>query len=453
MACRVILVNPFGWRKYAWSICLDKRRTKMKINRVFMLCLLFIVGSFFAPLSYAEDEDVDIDELKKSAPRVFLDCRRCDHDYIRTEIPFVNYVRHREEADVHILVTTQRTGSGGWEYTMAFMGKEDYEDIQEVLKYVTDRTDTRDDERRGLVRILKMGLAPYVSRTPIANYISILFEEELRPTAVEDKWNFWVFYVSINGSLSGEKSRNYTSLRGSLSASRVTPDVRIRMGLSGNFNRSNFTIEDDDTSTTISSYSDRKSFSSLFVKSISDHWSVGGWLSASTSTYSNIDLSISAVPAIEYNLFPYSQSTRRQLRFLYRIGYRFVDYGEETIYDKMSEYLLYQSLSVTFAAKEPWGNMSASLRGSHYFHDFKKNRLEINGYVSLRLFRGLSLNMSAGFSAIHDQLSLPRRGASLEDTLLRRKVLATSYDYGASIGFSFTFGSVFSNVVNPRFGG
>ncbi len=425
----------------------------MKINRVFMLCLFFAFCLVIVSYSYADDEDFDIDEIKKSAPKIFLDCRRCDHDFIRTEIPFVNYVRHREEADVHILVTTQRTGSGGREYTMAFIGKEDYVDIQEILKYVTDRTDTRDDERKGLVQILKMGLAPYVSRTPVAKYISILCKEELRPTAVEDKWNFWVFNVGLNGSLSGEKSRNYTSLRGNFSASRVTPDIRIRMSISGNFNRSNFTIEEDDTSTTISSYSDRKNFSSLYVKSISDHWSVGAWLSASSSTYNNIDLSISPVPAIEYNLFPYSQSTRRQLRFLYRVGYRFVDYEEKTIYSKNRESLLYESLSITFAVKEPWGNMSASLRGSHYFHDFKKNRLEIDGYLSVRLFRGFSLNMGGRFSAIHDQLSLPKAGASLEDTLLRRKLLATSYDYGGSIGFSFTFGSVYSNVVNPRFGG
>jgi hypothetical protein len=425
----------------------------MKIIRVFMLCLFFAFCLIIAPHSYAKDEEFDMDELKKSAPKVFLDCRRCDRDFIRTEIPFVNYVRLREEADVHILVTTQKTGSGGREYTMAFIGKEDYVDIQEVLKYVTDRTDTRDDERKGLVRILKMGLAPYVSRTPVAKYLSILFEEELKPTAVEDKWNSWVFNVGLNGSLSGEKSRNYTSLRGNFSASRVTPDIRIRMSISGNFNRSNFTIEEDDTSTTVSSYSDRKNFSGLFVKSISDHWSVGAWLSASSSTYNNIDLSISPVPAIEYNLFPYSQSTRRQLRFLYRVGYRFVDYEEETIHSKNRESLLYESLSITFAVKEPWGNMRASLRGSHYFHNFKKNRLEINGYLSLRLFRGLSLNMGARFSAIHDQLSLPKAGASLEDTLLRRKMLATSFDYGSSIGFSFTFGSVYSNVVNPRFGG
>jgi hypothetical protein len=43
-------------------------------------------------------------------------------------------------------------------------------------------------------------------------------------------------------------------------------------------------------------------------------------------------------------------------------------------------------------------------------------------------------------------------GASLEDVLLMRKQLATSYEYYFSIGLSYTFGSIYSNVVNPRFG-
>lgn len=56
------------------------------------------------------------------------------------------------------------------------------------------------------------------------------------------------------------------------------------------------------------------------------------------------------------------------------------------------------------------------------------------------------------FERIHDQLSLPSGGASLDEVLLRIKELETSYDYSFSLGFRYTFGSVYSNVVNPRFG-
>ena len=36
--------------------------------------------------------------------------------------------------------------------------------------------------------------------------------------------------------------------------------------------------------------------------------------------------------------------------------------------------------------------------------------------------------------------------------LLRQQQLKTSYRYFAYAGLSYTFGSIFNNVVNPRFG-
>ena len=81
------------------------------------LIILFVLAVCFlsAPLSFAQDEQVDIEELKKEAPKVFLDCSSCDIQHIKTEITLVNYVRDRKEAQVHILITTQSTGSGGRE--------------------------------------------------------------------------------------------------------------------------------------------------------------------------------------------------------------------------------------------------------------------------------------------------------------------------------------------------
>ena len=422
----------------------QRRIGEMKRQAALLITFIF----FLTSLSYPKDQQSDINDLKKDVPKIFLDCRRCDRDYIRIEIPFVNFVRDRKEADIHLLITTQRTGAGGDEYTMAFIGQRDFVGIQDTLKYVSTRADTRDDVRRGMVRVMKLGLVPFLNKTPIADFINVLFEGEVEPTAVEDRWNFWVFHLSFSGSVSGEKQMNSVSLRGSFSANRITPESKLRMSVSGNFNESNFTYEND----TISSYSDRKNFSSMYVWSLNEHWSVGAWFTASSATYNNINLSLSPSPAIEYNLFPYSQSTRRQLRFVYRLDFDYIRYREETIYEKTKEGLWGESLSVTFEVKEPWGNASATVEGSHYFHDLSKNRLELYGRLSLRVIKGLSLSMGGGFSAIHDQLALRKGERSLDEILLRQSELATDFHYYASIGFSYTFGSVYSNVVNPRFG-
>lgn len=415
------------------------------------LSFLLITGFLFlvfAQTIFADNDQIADDELKEIAPRIFLDCQRCDIDYVRTEIDWINYVRDRQEADVHILGTVQRTGSDGWEYTFEFIGKNNFSDIIHTSRYVSSRTDTWDEVRQGYVDVLKRSLLPFILRTPLAAHITFGFKRIFKPTSVKDKWNFWVFSIGVSGSISGEKRQNFRSVRGNVSANRVTPELKMRFGISGNFNESHFDINGD----SITSTSERKNAGGMIVKSIGDHWAVGGWVNLRSSTYNNLKAEFTAAPAIEYNFFPYSESTRRQLRCLYRIGYNFSRYIEKTIYNKMEEHLLGQALSVTLEVKEPWGIASTYIEGSHYFHDFSKNMFELGGHLSLRLIKGLSLSISGSYARIHDQLSLPKGGASLDEILLQRKELETDYGYHISLGFNYAFGSVYSNVVNPRFG-
>jgi hypothetical protein len=165
-----------------------------------------------------------------------------------------------------------------------------------------------------------------------------------------------------------------------------------------------------------------------------------------------VKLAYSIHPAVEYNFFPYSESTRRQLRVLYKLGYNYFDYFDETIYGKTSNRLWNQALSVELDLNEPWGTAEVGLEGSHYFHDFSKNRLELDAELTIRIWKGLSFDIEANYSLTHDQLSLPKGDATLEEILLERRELASNYDYRFEIGLDFSFGSIFSNVVNPRFG-
>ena len=405
--------------------------------------------SFCPELCHCQNKDIDIETLKKSAPKVFLDCDSCDEDHIRTEITFVNYVRDRKEAQIHLLITTQPTGSGGTEYTIAFSGQKEFAGHDDTFKYVSGKTDTVDERRNGLVRMLKIGLLAYAGKTPIADRISISLAGKPSPTSVEDKWNYWVFSLRAGGYFSGEKSQRSHSINGSVSANRITPAWKFKSSISAYAHKDRFSFEDE----TIFSSSKSQDFMALIVKSINSHWSVGSWISAASSTYSNVKFSISPTPAIEYDLFPYEVSTRRQLRFLYKPGFRSVRYREETIYDKTAEKLWGETFSATLELKEKWGTISGTLEGFHYFHDVSKNHLEAYGDLSIRIFRGLSFNFYGSFSRIRDQLSLRKGEATLEQILLRRTQLATDYSYYGSIGLSYTFGSIFSNVVNPRFGG
>jgi len=396
----------------------------------------------------AQEGQAGIDELKKTALRVFLDCDSCDQAYIKTEITFVNYVRDRLEAQVHVLVTTQATGGGGREYTLAFIGQNDCRDLTDTQKYFSSKTDTEDDVRRGLVKALKLGLMSFVGRTPIACRIAV---DYTRPDAAgpgRDRWDSWVFSLSGSGYFSGETTYMSRMVDASFSANRVTPASKLRFGFSADSSKRRYEIEDEIITGTRSSWD----ASGLFVKSLGEHWSAGVFVEAGSSLYSNIDLGLTAAPAVEYNVFPYSQSTRRQLRVLYRLAVNPVKYREETVFAKTRETLFKESLEATLDLREKWGTVSISAEGSHYFHDFSKNRLDVFGIVSLRLYKGLSVFGLYGRSWIKDQLSLLGREPTFEEQLLRLRELPMNSNYFLSVGFQFTFGSIFTNVINPRFG-
>ncbi len=38
---------------------------------------------------------------------VYLDCEYCNLDYIKENVQYINYVRDRKEAELHILFTRQ----------------------------------------------------------------------------------------------------------------------------------------------------------------------------------------------------------------------------------------------------------------------------------------------------------------------------------------------------------
>lgn len=397
----------------------------------------------------SDSPESNLQELKELAPKVYLDCMGCDDDFIRDNITYVNFVRDRKDADIHILVTQQSTGSGGREYTFAFIGLGDYEGMEHTLVHASSPNDSQDDTRRAQVQLLERGVFPFILNTPISDYITLNFNQRLEPTAVKDPWKFWVFSINFDGRMSGQTTRSNQSFDMNLSANKTTPEIKIRLGFSTQYDKRIYRYEDEDDYISTSS---QKHFTGEVVKSLGEYVSVGGWIEAEASSYSNLDLLFNLSPAVEFNFFPYSESTRKQLRLLYIVGYNYADYTEETIFLKTSESLWKESLALIFEVRQPWGNASASIEGSHYFHDFSRNRLELSGSLSVRLLKGLSITLRGNYDRIHDQLNLPRDEASLEEILLARKELETDFNYSISLGVRYTFGSVYSNVVNPRFG-
>jgi hypothetical protein len=128
-----------------------------------------------------------------------------------------------------------------------------------------------------------------------------------------------------------------------------------------------------------------------------------------------------------------------------------LNYDSVTIYDKLEETLLDHRLIVAAEATQPWGAVFGSLTASQYLSDPSKYRIDGFMYSNLRITRGLNLNFEIGYTMYRDQINLKKGTADPQEVLLRLRQLQTGYSYYGSVGISYTFGSVFQNVVNPRF--
>ena len=374
---------------------------------------------------------------------------------MRTEINFVDYVRDRQDAQIHILATTQATGGGGTEFTLHFIGLRELTNLSDTLKYVSPPGASQDDLRRGLAQTIKLGLVRYFAHLGqtarfSVTYVSPTGEGAGNKAAAKDRWHLWVFRLTANGYGNGEKSDSFVSLYGSVSANRTTEAWKSAFGVNGNYGQSRFILSDGST---FNSYSHSYGFNDLLVKSLGSHWSAGQRASWTSSTFLNQKRAIRFAPALEFDVFPYSQSTRRMLTLQYSPGINFLRYQDTTIFGKISEVRGDQTLTASLDLRQPWGSVSSSVEGAAYMNDFTKRHLIFFNSLDLHLFKGLSLSLFGQASLLRDQLYLPAGNLSDEERLLRLRQLETSYNYFVQVGLSYSFGSIYNNIVNPRFGG
>ena len=188
-----------------------------------------------------------------------------------------------------MLITKRDTASSGTEFILSFKGQKEFGGDNDQLKCQTDKGKEEKEILRELINTLKMGFMRYVGKTPISSLISIRLMDEVKPTAVEDKWDFWVFSISGDTFLNGQKLYKNGMLFGSFYADRVTPELKVRLSVGAMYNQDKFTFDDQ----IIKSSSNSQNFTGLIVKSLNDHWSVGGYFSALSSSYTNTKFSLS----------------------------------------------------------------------------------------------------------------------------------------------------------------
>jgi hypothetical protein len=385
--------------------------------------------------------------------RVFLDCGPCDFDHLRREVPVVDYVRDRVDADVHVLVTTQDTGGGGEEYTFHFLGLGALLGRADTLQYVSQQFQTEDEERDGYTRTFSLGLVRYMAYTGRTAGVDIEFgdADENRQTVDPrgDPWNLWVFEASIGAELSGESRQKDQAFEGSLEAGRVTEEFKIDIEFRADHQEEEFELRSGarEVSSTTEIEAD-----AIVVWSLGPNWSWGISGAIGKDQSVNQALYTEVAPAVEYSLYPYTESTRRQITATYRVGMSSYYYEKRTIFDQISEIRPAQSLEVAADFQQPWGELIVSVEGSHFLDSPRTHRVDLFSRLEWRLTRGVNLDIRGNVARVKDQIYLSAEGLDDNEILIGQRQLGTDFEYGIEVGVSFTFGSIFNNVVNPRLG-
>lgn len=402
----------------------------------------------------------------REVPRVFLDCQtrqNCDDDHFRTEIQFVNWVRDRADADVHVILTSTSVGGDGSQYTLDFIGRGPASGISDALTYTSAGTDVRAEVMDGLTHTFRIGLLRYAVESGMGRDFEIGFigpsagaesEEDVlangSESALYDPWNYWTFRFGLSGNLDLRETQRSSRINPSLNAGRVTEDWKVQVSGFVNLRTDRRQLSDGRwLDNDINFYR----ASALVVRSVTPHVSVGFDVGASNSVQNNQELRLSVAPAVEYNYYPYEQANRRQMIAHYAIGGEYTSYHEQTLYGVTTDMLPQHRVGIQYRAQEEWGNAGVGVSTAQYLHDTALYSLNLSGDMSYRITRGLEVNVSAQTAFVNDNIHTPLGGIDDEDILLGRRSLPSSYQHQASLGFNYRWGSTFANVVNNRFPG
>ena len=383
-------------------------------------------------------------------PRVFIECDACDAAHLQQTFAFVDLVRDRVGADVHVLVTSLPTGSGGREYSIELSGRARGRPFTDTLAVAVASDATQVEQRDQLARGIAVGLVPFLRDTPALARLEIGARRDAAAPSVRahDPWDRWVFRVAGSGNMDGDD--NFASHGGSASfaVSRVTEELNLTLKLRGEYQRARYDLADGGSATSL-----RRNWSArtLLVRSAGAHLTFGVDASAESSIFENTASQVKVMPAVEYDLFPYRDATQRQLVLRYAIGGRAMRYVDTTVYGMIREARPTHEATLAADVRQRWGSVWGTAVWSQYLHDASKRRLGTQGGVDWRIARGLSVNFGGSYTFIRDQLNLSGVNLTDEERLLRLREMQSGSLFTLGFGLSYTFGSAFSGAVNPRF--
>jgi hypothetical protein len=398
-------------------------------------------------LVYGQNPPSDIPKM--GTLRVYLDCSFCDHSYIKQNSTDVMYVRDRTQADVHLLFTSQQSGSGGRSEKIQFLGLGVYKHLSDILSYSTTVNMSSDEIRQLRLRYIELGLMRYRIEAGQEDQIEFVIHSQDTAAKVEeeDPWNSWVYSMYAGARFNGQETSHFRNINGGGAAKRITESNKFILNAGYSQNHSRYVYDNDETiGIQRSAWVNAQD-----VVSINDHWSYGFFTNAGNSIFSNYRLYAVGKAGLEFDLFDYAESFNKQAIVAYNLGARYNNYYDTTVFNRLDDQLAFHELTIGGTVKENWGNFSSTVTYQNFLHDFSLNSISLWMNLKIRLFKGFSWRFNGSFNILNNQVNIASQGASKEDLLLQQQQLGSGYTYYMNTGINYSFGSMYNSVVNPRF--
>ncbi|WP_028526897.1 hypothetical protein [Runella limosa] len=393
--------------------------------------------------------------FSQTKPAVFANCAtqntRCYRDYLVQTITNCSFVWDAANADVQILITEKPNSTGGVRLNLEFTGMKTLVGKKDTLFCDIPQGQTDDFTRTNLVETIQLGLLHIFHHTL---WQGVFKAQRVEGTAQEtqksltDKWNYWNFTPGINGYTEGQSNSLFLRLNAEIAIRRVTDKSKFILNGRYSSKRNSITLDDEKLAMHINSLN----FIPLYVRSLNNHWSVGVTGQYQQDEYKNLLSSYRIAPVLEYNIFPYTANAQKQLRIVYQAGLHNFTYYGTTIFNKNQERKPYQRLTVITDITRNWGSLRGSIQSSSFLDYLKQNRLTFTSLIAIRIAKGLSFNVEGQFELVNDQISLLKEPLNGNVYILGGQQLPTKSYFWAEFGFTYTFGSIFSSIVNPRMG-
>jgi hypothetical protein len=263
--------------------------------------------------------------------------------------------------------------------------------------------------------------------------------------------------VRLNGNYSKDDYSKFYRYNAGVEASRITEKIKISNSVYYNKNVNEINVGNKRTFTN-NGYGARTNI----VKSINDHWSYGGTARYEYGTFSNYESRIQVLPAIEYSLFPYKESVKKAITLYYEIGPSWNRYIDSSYYGTFDDKLWQHYLSLNFGFIQKWGNVYTNISWESFLNNFSLEGKPIKGYnvrnlsiggnMDIRIFKGLSFYSYFGYDITKGIFPNIRRADFDYDDILSNTVqYPTTNRFYMYFGINYRFGSIYNNVVNPRF--